>query len=140
MRSASTGTVTVTTSSTRPPSPGKTSTALCRALHELGVRPAFFRPPYGQVSGGSLIAARRAGLDLVLWSAWGREWADDDSASVSRRIEQRLGSGSIVLLHDSDVAAVPGTAARAAAAVEQLSGTLTARGLTAVTMSELVRR
>jgi peptidoglycan/xylan/chitin deacetylase (PgdA/CDA1 family) len=105
----------------------------------LDVRPAFFRPPYGQVAGGSLVAARRSGLELVLWSAWGREWSDEDAASVTRRVERRLGPGSIVLLHDSGASAKAGTAARAADVVARLSETLAARRLSAVTMSELVR-
>ncbi len=109
------------------------------AMSAMGVRPAFFRPPYGQVAGGSIAAARRYGLELVLWSAWGREWADQDAASVTRRIERRLGPGSIVLLHDSDASARTGTADRAAEVVGRLSETLAARGLSAVTMSELVR-
>jgi peptidoglycan/xylan/chitin deacetylase (PgdA/CDA1 family) len=108
-------------------------------MHDAGVRPAFFRPPYGQTAGSSIVAARRCGVELVLWSAWGREWADHDAASAARRVEQRLGPGSIVLLHDSDASAEAGTAARAAAVVDRLSETLSARRLNAVTMSELLR-
>src|SRR5215475_10195351 len=40
-----------------------------------GARPRFFRPPYGVLSSGAVIAARRLELTPVLWSSWGREWA-----------------------------------------------------------------
>lgn len=105
-----------------------------------GEPPRYVRPPYGQVSGGTLAAARRLGLELVLWSAWGREWADQDPSSVAARVGRRLRPGAIVLLHDSDRSAPAGTAATAARALEQIAETMSARQLKAVTLSELVAR
>ena len=40
-----------------------------------GTAPARYRPPYGVLSSGALMAAHRLGLQPVLWSCWGREWA-----------------------------------------------------------------
>lgn len=98
----------------------------------------FFRPPYGQVSGGSLWAARRIGLELVLWSAWGREWADRDPVSVAERIARRLRPGSIVLLHDSDACAPAGKAAVTESALSLVAGLIGQRGLQAVTLTGLL--
>jgi peptidoglycan-N-acetylglucosamine deacetylase len=75
-----------------------------------GVRPRWFRPPYGVFTLGSLIAARRAGLAPVLWSAWGRDWEARSSAQVADTVGGQLRPGGTVLLHDSDcVARVAGS-------------------------------
>lgn len=111
------------------------------SLKRLGpeFHPRYFRPPYGQVSGGSLIAAQRAGLELVLWSAWGREWAEERAAAVAARVDRRLERGAIVLLHDSDATSPPGTALRARQALGTILQHLESRGLRSVTLSELVK-
>ena len=36
-----------------------------------GASVRWFRPPYGAVSSATLVAARRARLQLVLWTTWG---------------------------------------------------------------------
>ena len=107
------------------------------ALEREGVRPRFYRPPYGQVSGGTLVAARSLGLELVLWSAWGREWRDPDPASVAQRIGRRLGPGSIVLLHDTEHTSPPGSWRVGLAALPLVVADCERRGLRPVTMSEL---
>jgi peptidoglycan/xylan/chitin deacetylase (PgdA/CDA1 family) len=108
-------------------------------LQRAGVDPTFFRPPYGLLTGASVVAARRFGLQTVLWTAWGREWADGDAGSITRRLERRLRPGAILLLHDSDGHAPEGTAARARAVLPRLAGAIDERGLRAVTLPELVR-
>jgi peptidoglycan-N-acetylglucosamine deacetylase len=70
-----------------------------------GARPTWFRPPYGVLTGGSLIAARRAGLRPVLWTAWGRDWEARSPAQVAGAVARQLRPGGTVLLHDSDCAA-----------------------------------
>jgi peptidoglycan-N-acetylglucosamine deacetylase len=65
-------------------------------------RPTWFRPPYGVLTSASLVAARRAGLRPVLWTAWGRDWEDRSPARVAATVGRQLRSGGTVLLHDSD--------------------------------------
>ena len=72
------------------------------AMEACGMRPTWYRPSYGQITGSTLVAARRQGLRLVLWSAWGREWTTLDPVVVAARVSRRLRGGAIVLLHDSD--------------------------------------
>jgi len=73
-----------------------------------GVRPRFYRPPYGVLSTGALAAARRLGLRTVLWTAWGRDWrASATPASVLATIRADLAAGGTVLLHDSDCTSAP---------------------------------
>ncbi|WP_391858231.1 polysaccharide deacetylase family protein [Streptomyces silvisoli] len=68
-----------------------------------GVRPRWYRPPYGVLTGGRWAAARRVGLRPVLWSAWGREWVSGATArSVADRVGRGLHGGGTVLLHDTD--------------------------------------
>ncbi|HET9255025.1 MAG TPA: polysaccharide deacetylase family protein [Pseudonocardiaceae bacterium] len=70
-----------------------------------GTRPIWFRPPYGVLTAGSLIAARRAGLRPVLWSAWGRDWEARSAEKVAATLGAQLRPGGTVLLHDSDCTA-----------------------------------
>jgi peptidoglycan/xylan/chitin deacetylase (PgdA/CDA1 family) len=77
-----------------------------RALVEslTGVRPRWFRPPYGVFSSASVVSARSLGLTPVLWSSWGFDWTEGCTPeSVHRRVMRRLGRGGTILLHDSDV-------------------------------------
>ncbi|MEV5721707.1 polysaccharide deacetylase family protein [Amycolatopsis mediterranei] len=77
-----------------------------RALVEslTGVRPRWFRPPYGVFSTASVVSARSLGLTPVLWSTWGFDWTEGCTPeSVHRRVMRRLGRGGTILLHDSDV-------------------------------------
>lgn len=65
-------------------------------------------PPYGILTTSRWLAARRAGLRTVLWSAWGRDWtADATPESVRARVAADLRGGGTILLHDSDRHSAP---------------------------------
>lgn len=104
----------------------------------VGARPRWYRPPYGQSSGATLAAARRHGVELVLWSAWGREWAVAQASDVVASVRRGLVGGAIVLLHDSDATSPAGSAARALEALGPIADELDRRGLAAVTLDALV--
>jgi peptidoglycan-N-acetylglucosamine deacetylase len=94
-----------------------------------GTWPRFFRPPYGVLSGPSLLALRQLGLTPVLWSAWGREWtAGATGGSVMQNLLRGLQGGVTVLLHDSD-SVTPSMAAAALAGLPSLLGECERRGL-----------
>jgi peptidoglycan/xylan/chitin deacetylase (PgdA/CDA1 family) len=113
--------------------------AATEVLGQEGVSPRWFRPPFGQTPGTTLLEAHRQGLGVVLWSAWGREWvAASDASSVANRIIGHLGGGDVVLLHDSDRYSSPGTVARAVGALEPIADELRRRRLRAVTLDELM--
>jgi peptidoglycan/xylan/chitin deacetylase (PgdA/CDA1 family) len=82
-----------------------------RAVHDLlGVTPRFVRPPNGVITGAGLWAAHSLGLQTVLWTADGRDWAADASTeTIAHRITRRLRPGGVILLHDSDVTSAPGS-------------------------------
>ena len=64
-------------------------------------RPRLMRPPYGDQSLASHLAARRLGLRVVAWSTVGADWSDDDGPTLAARVLEGLHPGAIVLLHDS---------------------------------------
>ncbi|NUR08174.1 MAG: polysaccharide deacetylase family protein [Nocardioidaceae bacterium] len=67
-----------------------------------------YRPPYGVLTAETFHAARRAGLETVLWSAWGRDWEQRATpASVVRTVDRTLTDGGTVLLHDTDRTSAP---------------------------------
>jgi peptidoglycan/xylan/chitin deacetylase (PgdA/CDA1 family) len=94
-----------------------------------GVRPRWFRPPYGVLSAGSLRAAARLGLTPVLWSAWGRDWERTTPERIRDRLLDGLRPGGTLLLHDSDCTSTPGSWVATAAVLPLLAPELAARGL-----------
>ncbi len=102
-----------------------------------GREPRFFRPPYGVLSSGALLAARRLGLSPVLWSAWGREWAHGATPeSVLDTVLAGLRGGATILLHDSDCTSPPGAASAALSALPGLLDECQARGLSVGTLAD----
>ncbi len=75
-----------------------------------GTRPRRMRAPYGVFTGPALLAGSRLGLEPVLWTCWGRDWTRRATpASVASTVIRGLSGGGTILLHDSDVAAAPGS-------------------------------
>jgi peptidoglycan/xylan/chitin deacetylase (PgdA/CDA1 family) len=108
------------------------------AMEQVGIHPRWFRPPFGQTTGATMVEARRHNLRLVLWSAWGREWDEPDASSVARRVRAGIGPGAIVLLHDADLQSPPGSSQRAAEALGPIAEDLHRQGLAPLTLDELV--
>jgi peptidoglycan/xylan/chitin deacetylase (PgdA/CDA1 family) len=97
----------------------------------------WFRPPYGAVSSGSLLAARRSGLQLVLWTTWGRDWQPRATGrSVAANVRRTHYPGATVLLHDSDITSAPGSWRSTLAALPLLAETWSAAGLRVGPLSE----
>lgn len=95
-----------------------------------GVRPRYFRPPYGVVTSGTLAAVRTTGLQPVLWTAWGKDWQRSATPErVVRKLERTLGPGGTLLLHDSDCTSTPGSWRTTAASLPLLAEELDRRGL-----------
>jgi peptidoglycan/xylan/chitin deacetylase (PgdA/CDA1 family) len=83
--------------------------ACSRITAVTGVRPRWFRPPYGVLSAGSLRAAADLDLTPVLWTAWGRDWEAPPADRVLAQLLRSLDDGGTVLLHDSDCTSRPGS-------------------------------
>jgi peptidoglycan/xylan/chitin deacetylase (PgdA/CDA1 family) len=67
---------------------------------QLGVCPAFFRPPHGQRTPFMLAHASSKGMHTVTWDASAGDWATHDGKLVAKRVLDRVQPGSVVLLHD----------------------------------------
>jgi len=68
-----------------------------------GRAPRWYRPPYGVLTPYAQRAAHDAGLETVLWSAWGRDWERRATPErVVATVRRDLRPGGTVLLHDSD--------------------------------------
>jgi len=90
----------------------------------------WFRPPYGTLSGGGVLAARRQGLRTVLWSTWGKDWrAEATPATVVAEVACHLAPGATVLLHDSDCTSAPQSWRSALGALDPLAELFAGRGL-----------
>lgn len=92
--------------------PRTTHDDIQRAADEIasatGVVARWYRPPFGTLSVGGLLAARKLGLQVVLWTAWGRDWrAEATGASVADDVLDGFVDGGTVLLHDSDCTSAP---------------------------------
>ena len=77
-----------------------------------------------------LLAARRAGLRAVLWSRWGKDWRRRATAqSVAANAIRDLHGGEILLLHDADHYAAPGSWRATAAALPEIAAAVAQVGL-----------
>ncbi|MHB8466945.1 MAG: polysaccharide deacetylase family protein [Acidimicrobiales bacterium] len=107
-----------------------------------GVAPRYLRPPYGAQSVASYVAARRAGLDVVMWSAEANDWRDDPVQVIADRVAERVDRGDILLLHDAFVTdpahpEVTEPDLDRAVLLKSVLEELATRGLHAVSVSEL---
>jgi peptidoglycan-N-acetylglucosamine deacetylase len=104
-----------------------------------GVRPRWYRPPYGVLSGGTLRATAGLGLTPVLWTAWGRDWLPSTGERVAATVQADLAPGGTVLLHDSDCTSTPGSWRATVAALPHLAEELDRRALTVRPVGEHLR-
>ncbi|WP_407698835.1 polysaccharide deacetylase family protein [Streptomyces acidicola] len=123
------------------PAPAREARQLARAAHVVaevsGAPPAWYRPPYGILTGDRLLAARRTRLRPVLWTAWGRDWkARATAESVVTTVLADLRGGGTLVLHDTDRHAAPGCWRAALAALPGLVGACRAAGLTVGPLGE----
>lgn len=61
----------------------------------------MFRPPYGSQDDRSRFDLALAGYQVVTWSVLEPDWLDREPEAIATRIEGKIQSGSIVLLHDA---------------------------------------
>lgn len=72
-----------------------------RAYKEvLGVRPQFFRPPYGEYNKTQEELIKAKGYALIGWGPCAQDWKNPNAAVIARRIISQTRNSSIILLHD----------------------------------------
>jgi peptidoglycan/xylan/chitin deacetylase (PgdA/CDA1 family) len=60
----------------------------------------LFRPAYGSQTVRTYLAARRAGLDVVVWGPAAEDWRDGPAGEIVDRALAGVAPGEILLLHD----------------------------------------
>ena len=122
-------------------SPGFIEGELARAQDAIagaaGVRPKWFRPPYGARWFGLGAAQRRHGLTGVMWTCIARDWTLPAEA-IAARLRRATRPGAILCLHDGRALA-PNPDIRATLdAVSRLLPWWQDEGYELVTVSELL--
>jgi peptidoglycan/xylan/chitin deacetylase (PgdA/CDA1 family) len=107
-----------------------------------GRRAHWLRPPYGARNAAVLAAAKRHGMQVVLWSAMLDETSPQAAPEVLvARLLRDVGDGAIVVLHDGDRGrAEPGGRGYEAALAARVIAALRARGYRFVTLQQLADR
>lgn len=108
-----------------------------------GTRVRLYRPAYGALTLPQIVAARLAGLEIVLWSCWIRDWEATTVAETADRAVAAAHPGGIMLLHDASegpaLVAMPSDFDRAAVTAD-FAARLVADGYTLTTVSGLLER
>jgi peptidoglycan/xylan/chitin deacetylase (PgdA/CDA1 family) len=107
---------------------------------DLGVCPAFFRPPHGQHTPFMARAVEHDHMTMVTWDVSAGDWATHDGQLVARRVLARVRPGSIVLLHDSIDGHVTANRSVLLTALPLILDGLRARGLQPVRLDQLLGR
>ncbi|MFO1413544.1 MAG: polysaccharide deacetylase family protein [Burkholderiales bacterium] len=110
-------------------------------LHEhVGVRPAFYRPPYGVFTESMLATVAGEGMQTVNWDVSAHDWETNDSATIARRTLKRTKPGSIIVLHDGCEGDVTGDRSATVDALPAILAGLAQRGLRPVRLDALLGR
>lgn len=107
-----------------------TSNAIQAAI---GVRPIFFRPPYGSLNRTVLAQASFLGVATVLWDDTANDWRLPGVDAIISGILRLAHNGAIILLHDGG-----GNRAQTVAALPAIITTLLHRGFKFVTIQQLL--
>jgi peptidoglycan-N-acetylglucosamine deacetylase len=99
----------------------------------IGVRPTFFRPPYGATNNTVLAQARNLHYTTVMWDGSAEDWNLPGVNVIVSRTLYYARDGAILLLHDGG-----GNRAQTVAALPIIIATLKSRGFKFVTIQQLV--
>lgn len=119
----------------RYPELGKTQDAFKR---NLGVCPAFYRPPHGSHTPFMAHVLANERMRMVTWDVSAGDWATDDGDLVAKRVLDKVRPGSIILLHDGIDGNIGADRSVLLAALPRILDGLAQRGLKAVTLDKLL--
>jgi peptidoglycan/xylan/chitin deacetylase (PgdA/CDA1 family) len=75
--------------------------AAVRALEQIAGGPIKrFRPPYGAQGLPVIMAARKLGLEIIVWRPSAFEWEEETAEASAARLLDTVKGGDIALLHD----------------------------------------
>ncbi len=71
-------------------------------MRSLGIKPSYYRPPWGHTNIFTMYFARKYGLKIMLWDVMAEDWRGNTNArEISSKIVKRVGCNSIICLHDA---------------------------------------
>lgn len=98
-----------------------------------GFKPCLFRPPYRVYDRKLLAAAKRAGMQTILWDVDSQDWQRPGAKSIANTVLKDTQAGSIILMHDGG-----GPRNQTVTALKRILKQLRARDYRFVTVSELL--
>ena len=99
----------------------------------IGVKPSFFRPPYGAINNTVLAQARNLHYTTVMWDGSSEDWNLPGVNVIVSKTLYYARNGAILLLHDGG-----GNRAETVAALPIIINDLKSRGFRFVTIQQLV--
>jgi peptidoglycan-N-acetylglucosamine deacetylase len=99
----------------------------------IGVRPTFFRPPYGAVNSTVLAQASNLHYTTVMWDGSAEDWSLPGTKAIVSKTLSYARNGAILLLHDGG-----GNREQTVVALPIIITTLKSRGFKFVTIQQLV--
>lgn len=99
----------------------------------IGMRPKFFRPPYGTLTRQVLAQAYDLGFVIIMWSLDTHDWESSNFDFITRRVLNRVRDGTIMLMHDGVI-----DCSQTVAALPIIIEKLQARGFQFVTIQQMV--
>jgi peptidoglycan/xylan/chitin deacetylase (PgdA/CDA1 family) len=107
-------------------------------VRNLGVLPAFYRPPHGTHTPFMAHALSDKGMKMVTWDVSAGDWETNDGALVARRVLEKVRPGSIILLHDGIDGNIGADRSVVLEALPLILDGLEVRGLKPVTLDKLL--
>ncbi|MHB8514607.1 MAG: polysaccharide deacetylase family protein [Dehalococcoidia bacterium] len=104
----------------------------------LGVCPAFYRPPHGSHTPFIAHVVADHGMTMITWDDSAGDWATSDGQLVARRILKGVRPGSIILLHDGIDGNIGANRSVILAALPIILDGLKQRGLQPVRLDKLL--
>jgi peptidoglycan-N-acetylglucosamine deacetylase len=98
-----------------------------------GIRPAFYRPPFGAEDRVTREAGRRLGLVAVDWSGSSKDWKRPGADAIVANVLRQAHDGAVILMHDGG-----GDRRQTVEAVARIIPELRRRGFELVTVPELL--
>ena len=65
-----------------------------------GIKPRFFRPPFGANTRWIITQALRRGYIIIKWSVNAGDWRNASAERIVRKTVGRIRNGAIILMHD----------------------------------------
>lgn len=66
-----------------------------------GVKPTFFRPPFGEYNDKIILTARSLDMQTIQWNVDSLDWKGLSGGEIANRIVSRTTGGSIILCHNN---------------------------------------